>query len=245
MNIRDQLCLDLEPSYHNWNALTYNQNDGFNETKKAEAECTKKNISDDQESERELSQHLERSLLLEVPSPNPILRKRQEVTIMRFSDLSQESQMAALKVVKAINRVTSTQPGITWAPYTEMIEERLLWCKNAKNTFFVAKVQDQFVGYVAFYTKEDRLPQLNPYLNHASEAYCSWTAVDERFRGQGIAEKLKLQIFNDPKIKCFKGHIKKTNEASLRVLQKFGERGYPFSTEDAYHQVYYTVQRNR
>lgn len=179
----------------------------------------------------------------EASSTSPSTLTKKKVTILRFIDLDQNDQRAALKAVIAINRVTSTQPGSTWNSYSQTIQDRLRICENSKNTFFVAKVEDQFVGYVAFYTRKDRISYINKFLDNDSEAYCSWTAVDDKFKGQGIAEKLKIEIFKDPKIVRFKGHIKKTNDASLRVLEKFGVRGYHISSEDAGHQVYYSVQK--
>lgn len=166
------------------------------------------------------------------------------VTIHAYSKLDKATQKVARKAIAAINKKTSTAPDSTWEVYTSQIKARLKECANAQNTFFVAKADDEVVGYVAFYTRMDKLPYPNQFLENDAQAYCSWTAVDEEYRGKGLATELKMEIFNaESKCTAFKGHIKKTNTSSLRVLDKFAEQGFKVTKEDHFHQVLYTVHK--
>lgn len=166
------------------------------------------------------------------------------IEIKRYSDLISQVQRIALNGIARINENTSTVPWCTWANYTHMIYQRLMCCSNAKHTLFVAFDQDKVIGYVAFYTLKDNLPIPNAVLNGPDEAYCSWTAVDETYKGRGIAINLKLKIFESGEINTFKGHIKKTNAASLAVLEKFGKMGHEISKEEDDYEYFYTVKNN-
>lgn len=167
----------------------------------------------------------------------------EEVYIHVFSQLDEKMKRVALENIADINKKTSTQPGVNWSNYTRMIKDRLKSCKNAQHTFYVAQVAEKIVGYAVFYTQIDRLANCK-YLDNNNEAYCSWVAVDESFRGRGIAEKLQLQIFNsENNIHSFKEHVKKTNEASLKVLNKFRENGYDVSEVESGHQLLCTVKK--
>lgn len=168
----------------------------------------------------------------------------ERITIHQFSHLDEKTQAIALQSIASINKETSTAEGITWENYTQVILNRLNNCKNSKNTLFIARFDDRVIGYVAFYTRQDLILYINQFLENDSEAYCSFTAVDQEFRGQGLAEQLKIQIFNsNEKMTAFKGHIKKTNRASLRVLEKFSEMGFSTEQEKIEHQVFYTVRK--
>ncbi|MBM3198395.1 MAG: GNAT family N-acetyltransferase, partial [Chlamydiae bacterium] len=120
------------------------------------------------------------------------------IKIVTWSELDIRAQEAAFRAIASINMQTSTEEGTTWEKYTVLIQDRLQNCKGAKDTFFIAQVPDtgQFIGYCAFYTVKDLLPYPSRFLlGDENRAYCSWTAVDPKFRGQGIAEKLKQQLF--------------------------------------------------
>lgn len=183
------------------------------------------------------------------PSVKTISIDTKPVTIHKFSELNASQQEVALITIANINHNTSTNPvsgaTATWDNYTPQIYARLRECANARNTLFIAQHDGKTVGYVAFYTRPDKLPFPSQFLDNESEAYCSWTAVDDKYRGQGIAEKLKLQIFaenvKNPKYEAFKGHIKKTNASSLKVLNKFAKKGFPVKVEDMGESVLYTV----
>lgn len=166
--------------------------------------------------------------------------------ILAFSELDDRMQAVALTAIATINKKTRTEPGKTWERYTGQIEERLKTCVNAKNTLFIAQEGAKVIGYVAFYTRPDRVPYANAYIESEDEAYCSWTAVDEDYRGKGLAQDLKLQIFSrEDKYNAFIGHIKKTNSASLRVLNKFAEQGFDVTSEEFGHQVFYRVRKKQ
>ena len=170
--------------------------------------------------------------------------EKHHVPIHKFSALDERVQSVALEAIAAINRETSTAPGTTWESYTALIRDRLENCANAKNTLFIARVGDQVVGYCAFYTLQDKVPYPSRFLTSEGEAYCSWTAVHKDFKGQGIAQDLKLEIFNpEGGFTTFRGHIKKTNDASLRVLEKFAESGYIVSSRKEGSQVVYSVTK--
>ena len=165
------------------------------------------------------------------------------LTIHKFSELEGRVQSFALEAIASINAETSTEKGKTWKGYTDVIRGRLEDCENAKNTLFIARKGDQVVGYCAFYTLKDEVYP-SQFLDNDGQAYCSWTAVDKDFKGQGIASELKLQVFSpESGFTAFKGHIKRTNDASLRVLQKFAEKGYAVAQKVDARQVYYTVTK--
>ncbi len=163
------------------------------------------------------------------PGSEITLKDGKTVRVCKYSALDEKTQNVALKTIAKINNKISTDKIRTWEEYgyTSIICQRINNCLNAKNTLFIALDEEQVIGYVAFYTRQDNLFYANFFLENEKEAYCSWTAVDETYRGQGLAEYLKLQIFEpEHQIQTFRGHIKKTNKASLRVLDKFTEKGY-------------------
>lgn len=163
--------------------------------------------------------------------------------IFTYSKLSPEQQKAAHQAISDINKVTSTGDD-TWETYTDSIIQRAMSCKNAKNTLFLAQVANQFVGYVAFYKREDNIRYPNYFLNTDEEAYCSWTAVHPDFRGMGIAMDLKYKIFEpETGVHTFKGHIRETNRESLRVLEKFKEKGYETTSDYEFQHFFYTVKK--
>lgn len=166
------------------------------------------------------------------------------VTIHKYSTLDAQTQRVALERIAAINQVTSTTFGNkTWSNYTPMIQQRLANPEGgAKDTLFVAQKAGQFIGYVAFYTRKDQLACT--WDLKETEAYCSWTAVDPEHRGGGIAMDLKLKIFEeDSGITTFKGHIKKTNDASIRIVEKFREKGYTVTCQDLGDKYFYTITK--
>ncbi len=167
------------------------------------------------------------------------------VTIHKFSSLDARVQAVALEAIASINKETSTDEGkSTWEGYTAQIRDRLDNCENAKDTLFIACVGDQVVGYSAFYTLKDKVPYPSKFLDDEGQAYCSWTAVDKDFQGKGIATELKLHIFSpESGFTAFKGHIKKANTASLRVMRKFAEKGFNVVEKKDKHQVYYTISK--
>lgn len=166
------------------------------------------------------------------------------ITISKFSDLDLEARESTFATIASLNSSISTDDNLTtWDKYTDTIIERLQERPTSQNTFFVAQDKERIVGYVAFYTQKDRIPYPSRFINE-SQAYCSWTAVDETYRGQGLAVSLKLPIF-DPEhcVESFRGHVKKTNAASLRIIEKFSERGHKTSTISEGSQVLYTIYK--
>ena len=162
----------------------------------------------------------------------PILKQESGVSYHKFSELDERVQSVAMDAIASINKATSTTPGVTWEKYTARLINQLKECPNFKNTAFFAKNVDEIIGYVAFFTRKDENPAFNEFLQNDEQAYCALTAVDDRFRGKGIAIDLKMQIFNpEHRISSFSGHIKESNKASLRVLEKFAEMGFSISKE--------------
>ena len=179
---------------------------------------------------------------LEVLNNSPPLISPDQIKICKYSDLDERMQQIALDAIEVINNATSTEPGKTWDNYTVTIRERLRNCKNAKNTFFIAQVGEKIVGYAAFFTKQDGILYPSKFLKTENEAYCSWTAIDENYKGKGISMDLKLQIFNaEHNITEFKGHMKKTNAANIRVLEKIGLK-YQTTLIEVGHQYLYSVK---
>jgi GNAT superfamily N-acetyltransferase len=174
------------------------------------------------------------------------LNNKKNITITKYSALDEQTQEVALKVIGEINKKVSTDGKKTWEEcgYTSQICNRLATCLNAKNTLFLAFDEERPIGYVAFYTRQDDLLYTNRFLKSENEAYCSWTGVDEEYRGQGLAEYLKLQIFEpEHEIQRFRGHIKVTNAASIRVLDKFTEKGYETKKKLLGTQYLYSVHK--
>ncbi len=157
--------------------------------------------------------------------------KSQEVKIIKLSDLDERTQEKALDAIEAINLKTSTNGGITsWSKYTQKIREDVIDKPEIQKTLFLAQIIDQFVGYAVFY--KNSVP---------SSAYCFWIAVDEAFRGQGLALSLQLKIFEDKTIRSFSEHIAESNTSALRVFKKFSEMGF---TTDEHNQIgYYIVTK--
>lgn len=178
------------------------------------------------------------SIVLEPSS----VAKHANIKVSKFNDLDENTQEIAFKAIGSLNSSISTDnDSTTWDKYTDTIIERLQEHPTSQNTFFVAQDKDSVVGYVAFYTRRDEIPYPNRFINQ-TQAYCSWTAVDDGYRGRGLAIDLKLQIFNPEHcVESFRGHIKKTNTSSLRVVEKFNEMGYRTSKENKPKQVLYTV----
>lgn len=174
------------------------------------------------------------------------LKNGNTVNVCKYSDLDESTKNIALKIIGEINETICTDGIRNWnqCGYTNQLCERIATCLNAKNTLFVAFDGEQVIGYVAFYTRQDKLSYANKFLKSDQEAYCSWTGVDNAYRGQGLAEHLKLQIFeSEHQIQTFRGHIKKTNAASIRVLDKFTEKGYSTIKEKQGHQILYAVHK--
>lgn len=175
------------------------------------------------------------------------LKRGAPARICKYSELDEATQKTALKAIGKINKTISTDGGVrTWEQcgYTTQLGERIATCLNAKNTLFIALDQGKVIGYVAFYTRQDNLSYANKFLKNEQEAYCSWTGVDQAYRGEGLAEGLKLKIFEpEHNIQIFRGHIKKTNAASIRVLDKFSEKGHPTTKEEQGHQYLYSVHK--
>jgi ribosomal protein S18 acetylase RimI-like enzyme len=185
----------------------------------------------------------QRTLQLET---NPLREK--SITIHKLSELDQKTRTVALQTIAAINQVTSTTEGTTWEPYTSSILERLQTSPSSADTLFVAKArlddQEQFVGYSVFYVLKDKIPYPSHFLSNDGEAYCSWIAVDKEFKGQKIAEKLQLKIFENSPFTAFIAHIKKTNTASLRAFEKLSShQDLLVKKQNAGHQVVYTVRK--
>lgn len=148
------------------------------------------------------------------------------VVIRKFKELDLKTQKIAKQVITDINKVTTTDFGVSfWSKYTPMI------LSQPSDHLYVAQIGEAIVGYVAFYD------------HFQKEAYCAWTAVSNDYQKVGIATKLKLRIF-DEGFESFSGHIKKTNDASLAVLRKFGRNtGFKITEEDCGHQIHYTVTK--
>lgn len=166
------------------------------------------------------------------------------VTITKYSALDERTQEVALKTIAEINKKISTVGIKTWEEcgYTSQLCQRLSNCINAKNTLFIAFDKTRPIGYVAFYTRHNNIDYANRFLKNENEAYCSWTGVDDKYKGLGLAEFLKLQIFEpEHEIQLFRGHIKSTNAASIRVLQKFSKKGFETTSEQIRHQYLYSV----
>ena len=181
-------------------------------------------------------------------SPVRPLTDRKVAVISKYSELSNEQQKIALTAIRTINLATTTDPvhGENWDKigYTESIYDQLQKSASARETMYIAQHDSKVVGYVAFYTRADKMPHVDDLLEHDEQAYCSWTAVDDDFRGQGLAIDLKMQIFaENSKFRSFRGHIKKTNAASLRVLEKFREQGFHIESQDAGEMILYTVTK--
>ena len=81
--------------------------------------------------------------------------------------------------------------------------------------------------------------------NQEQSTYCAWSAVHPDFQENGVATQLKFAIF-DPKhnVKTLTGHINKTNEKNLRVLENFGKKsGFKIEVKSASKdQIFYTVR---
>jgi|GEM_PF-6320504 len=168
------------------------------------------------------------------------------VTIIKYSALDERTQQVALKTIAEINKKISTDGKKNWEEcgYTSQLCQRLSNCINAKNTLFIAFDKTRPIGYVAFYTKQDNIDYANKFLKNENEAYCSWTGIDEEYKGNGLAEFLKLQIFEpEHEIQIFRGHIKSTNAASLKILQKFSDKGFLTTSEQVRHQHLYSVHK--
>jgi hypothetical protein len=166
-----------------------------------------------------------------------------DIKISKFNDLNRETQEIAFKAIKSLNHSISTEYLETWDKYTPVIIDRLQEHPTSRNTFFVAQDKGSIIGYVAFYTQKDGVPYPNRYIDE-HQAYCSWTAVDDSYRRRGLAVNLKLQIFEPEHcVESFKGHIKKTNESSLKVLDKFREKGHKTFQKDEGHRVLYTIHK--
>lgn len=160
------------------------------------------------------------------------------IEIYKFNDLDPSDQTIALLAIENINKKTSTDPLThtkTWHEkgYTASIKRR------SKDHLFLAKKVNQFIGYTAFYTNKDRIPITRNLTDN--QAYCSWTAVDENFWGQGVAVLLKMKIF-DANVTAFSGHIKRTNHSSLKVLNKFKTNSYEVNERIDENHVYYEIK---
>jgi len=171
-----------------------------------------------------------------------------KISLVKYSDLDECTQKTALEAIAKINRKINTGGGKNWEEcgYTSNICKRINVCSGAKNTLFLAldEEKQKVVGYSAFYTKADNVDGINQWLKSEKEAYCSWTGVNEKYRGRGISENLKLMIFDpEQRITMFTGHIKKTNQASLRVLAKFGEKGHEISKKELNDTYVYSVHK--
>ncbi len=165
-------------------------------------------------------------------------------TICRFSELNEPDQVEALNTIEKINKKTSTDPlgRTSWENYTEIIKDRTKTCPNAKNTLFLARKINRFVGYAAFYTPADNLWATNDL--KTKEAYCSWIAVDPEHHCQGIATDLQSKIFDSGEIISVKGHVKKTNEKTIGAIKKFNKKGYEVSIEESSKTQYvYTISK--
>ena len=166
------------------------------------------------------------------------------ITISKYSSLDERVQKVALEAIVSINESTSTDPRKNWSDYTATILSRLDVCKNAKNTLFVALEVDQVVGYAAFYTRQDLCSYSNQFLEGEDEAYCSWIAVHEQYKGKALGFRLQTEIFKpEHGISTFKGHMKKTNEAAKKLLKKIADdTKFIVSQENLSSQIYYTVR---
>lgn len=163
------------------------------------------------------------------------------ITLHRYADLSAEDKLAAQFAIGMINAQTSTDDGgSTWDKYTLTILYRMVCIPLDQQVIILAKKVDEFVGYAAFY----RLPHMvEAYDLGEDRYYCSWSAVHPKARGQGIAMQMKEYLFEDETVRGFCGHIKRTNKANLRVVEKFTEKGYPTTLTDAGRQFFYTTDR--
>lgn len=166
------------------------------------------------------------------------------VTICKFSELNKETQEVALSAIASLNRTISTDGNKTdWSDYTELMIERLQEKPSSQSTFFLAQSDEKLAGYSAFYTEKDEIAYPSRFIN-ASQAYCSWTAVKDSYRGNNLAIKLKISIFEpEHNIESFRGHVKKTNSSSLRILEKFEEMEHKVSREILSTQILYTVYK--
>lgn len=164
-----------------------------------------------------------------IKSVSAEVQPKPALEILRYSELDAAVQEVALQRIQQINAVTSTDGLYTWDQhgYTEKIRERVSYPLNedARNNLILARVENIFVGYVAFYSRNDNVPYPKKFIEREREIYCSWTGVDPEYRGRNMAMLLKEKIMEEG-FDSFRGHIKETNESSLRVLDKFAEKGY-------------------
>jgi ribosomal protein S18 acetylase RimI-like enzyme len=171
-----------------------------------------------------------------------------EVIIHQFSHLNEDEQEIALEVISSLNEKVSSTPGVTWEHYTPMIKKRIESSPGSKTTLFIAQVVDKFVGYAAFYRPGDDINEGLTWTSilRPSEAYCAWLVVSEDYRGQGIAKKLALKIFDEETgITSFKSHVRKDNGACIAMAESLTDIRYKVSRRQSQiHDMYvYNVNR--
>ena len=115
---------------------------------------------------------------------------------------------------------------VNWAPdlyksVEEVISKEYFENLIRNEEIYVAKLEDEIVGYIIFNIKEKE----NPSMRYRKQLNIDAICVDEKCRGKGIGTKLLERIKEIAKLKgCTDLYltVNRENEKAIKVYEKFG-----------------------
>lgn len=137
-------------------------------------------------------------------------------------------EIPSIEDLKRVNKlaVQVHEMHVHWAPdlykrVEEVISKEYFEILVKNEEIYVAKLENEIVGYIIFNIKEKE----NPSMRYRKQLNIDAICVEEKCRGKGIGTKLLEEIKNIAKSKgCTDLYltVNRENEHAIKVYEKFG-----------------------
>ena len=137
-------------------------------------------------------------------------------------------EIPSVEDIKRVNElaVQVHEMHVNWTPdlfksVKEVINKEYFETLVKNEEIYIAKLENEIVGYVIFNIKEKE----NPSMRYRKQLNIDAICVDEKYRGKGIGTKLLEGIKEVAKLKgCTDLYltVNRENENAIKVYEKFG-----------------------